>query len=45
MTLGKVKVTMEGHKGQTLGQNLDFTYFQHQQPLEYSVIRMNSHLD
>ena len=29
MTLVRVKVTMEGHKGQILGQNSDLTYFQH----------------
>ena len=29
MTLVKVKVTIEGHKGQILGQNSDLTYFQH----------------
>ena len=28
MTLVKVKVTKEGHKGQILGQNSDLTYFQ-----------------
>ena len=29
MTLIKVKVTIEGHKCQILGQNSDLTYFQH----------------
>ena len=29
MTLVKVKVTIEGHKGQILGQNSDLTFFQH----------------
>ena len=29
MTLVKVKVTIEGHKGQILDQNSDLTYFQH----------------
>ena len=29
MTLVKFKVTIEGHKGQILGQNSDLTYFQH----------------
>ena len=29
MTLVKVKVIIEGHKGQILGQNSDLTYFQH----------------
>ena len=29
MTLVKVKVSIEGHKGQILGQNSDLTYFQH----------------
>ena len=29
MTLVKVKVTVEGHKGQILGQNSDLTFFQH----------------
>ena len=29
MTLVKVKVKIEGHKGQILGQNSDLTYFQH----------------
>ena len=29
MTLVKVKVTIEGHKGQILGQNSDLTDFQH----------------
>ena len=44
MTLVKVKVTIECHKGQILGQNLDLNYFQHLQLLEYSVIGMESHL-
>ena len=29
MTLVKVKVKIEGHKYQILGQNLDLTHFQH----------------
>ena len=29
MTLVKVKVITEGHKGQILGQNSDLTNFQH----------------
>ena len=29
MTLVKVKATIEGHKGQILGQILELTYFQH----------------
>ena len=29
MTLVKVKVTIEGHKGQIWGQNSDLTDFQH----------------
>ena len=29
MTLVKVQVKIEGHKGQILSQNLDLTYFQH----------------
>ena len=45
MTLVQVKVTIEGHKGQILGQNLDLTYFQHLQLLESSVIGMENHWD
>ena len=45
MTLVKVKVTIECHKGQILGQNLDLNYFQHLQLLEYSVIGMEGHLE
>ena len=29
MTLVKAKVTIEGHKGQILGQNSDLTVFKH----------------
>ena len=37
LTLDKVKVTLEGHKGQIFALNLDLTYFQHLYSLEYVV--------
>ena len=45
MTLVKVKVTIEGHKGQILGQNSDLTYFQHMALWEIMVndIKGNVH--
>ena len=42
MTSVKVKVTIKGHKGQILGQNLDLSYFPHLQLLEQSVIRIEN---
>ena len=40
MTLVKVKVTIEGHKGQILGQNSDLTDFQHIAFWEIMVIEV-----
>ena len=42
MTLIKVKVTIEGHKGQNLGQNSDLTYFQHMAFWEIMVTEVES---
>ena len=40
--LCKVKVTIEGHKGQILGQNSDLTYFQHMAFWEIMVNEVES---
>ena len=40
MTLVKVKVIIEGHKGQILGQNSDLTDFQHIAFWENKVIEV-----
>ena len=42
MTLVKVKVTIEGHKGQILGQISDLTYFQHMAFWEIMVPEVES---
>ena len=42
ITLVKVKVTIEGHKGQILGQNPDLTYFQHLAFQEIMVTEVES---
>ena len=40
MTLVKVKVIIEGHKGQILGQNSDLTHFQHIAFWDFMVIEV-----
>ena len=42
MTLVKVKVTIEGHKGQILGQILGLTYFQYMAFWEIMVPEVES---
>ena len=42
MTLVKVKVEIEGHKGQILGQNSDLTCFQHMAFWEIMVTEVES---
>ena len=42
MTLVKVKVTIEGHKGQILGQTSNLTYFQHIAFWEIMVTKVES---
>ena len=39
---GRPQVTIEGHKGQILGQNLDLTYFQHMAFWEIIVTEVES---
>ena len=43
MTLVKVKVTIEGHKGQILGQNSDLTYTWHYGKLWLMTLKVTVH--